>query len=744
VEKILFLGDFLVAFGEYLENNKPLDPSPFTEEWWAAELSSVLSKEREPVAQLTSKLRTSASRLRSFLKDPLRVKPTAEEALELSRELGIPLHPRYTFFWNALSTNEVLQLREALSQQVKKNVKQVQLELDERIKGILEKLVVQHEVKPDKLTIDEEESLALLASLGLDSGEVRAPPEAESPLGLVRKLSGLDIRDKAPAFISARMGRPEKAKERQMTPPPHVLFPVGLAGGPQRNVVEAARRGVIEVEIVRRRCPHCGAVTHSTFCPSCKLITKPEYVCPTCNSTSPTPGRCKLCRTALVPYETRSIDVGTLLKRALEELGVEALDLVKGVKSLTNTARLPEPLGKGVLRARHGLFVFKDGTIRFDVSNAPLTHFKPSEIGVACEKLRKLGYSRDAQGKPLRSDDQLCELKIQDVVIPKKGAQYLIKVAKFLDELLQNVYGLPPCYRVDDEDDLIGHLIVGLAPHTSVGVLGRIIGFTPANVCYAHPVWHAAKRRDCDGDEDSIMLALDVLLNFSKEYLPAQIGGTMDAPLLIIPVVDPQEVDDEAHNMDVVQSLSLSFYEKSLRREDPRTVSQVVETLARRLGTPAQYEGFHFTHDTSDINAGNLENVYKKLKTMAEKLTNQLAVMEMINAVDIREAVKGILLTHLIRDIAGNLRAFTTQKFRCKRCNKKFRRIPLRGFCSKCGGELTLTVQRGGIEKYLQMAYDLIERYRVEDYHAGRIALIRDDIAGLFAKEKQLALTEFL
>jgi len=41
---------------------------------------------------------------------------------------------------------------------------------------------------------------------------------------------------------------------------------------------------------------------------------------------------------------------------------------------------------------------------------------------------------------------------------------------------------------------------------------------------YAHPLWHAAKRRNCDGDEDAIMLALDPLLNFSKTYLPQQSG----------------------------------------------------------------------------------------------------------------------------------------------------------------------------------------------------------------------------
>src|SRR5438132_12706866 len=86
-----------------------------------------------------------------------------------------------------------------------------------------------------------------------------------------------------------------------------------------------------------------------------------------------------------------------------------------------------------------------------------------------------------------------------------------------LDDLLSSYIGLAMFYNASNSEDLIGRLVVGLSPHTSVGVVGRIVGFTKASVCYAHPFWHAAKRRDCDGDEDSVSLLLDVLLNFSRE-----------------------------------------------------------------------------------------------------------------------------------------------------------------------------------------------------------------------------------
>src|SRR5207244_7032024 len=104
-------------------------------------------------------------------------------------------------------------------------------------------------------------------------------------------------------------------------------------------------------------------------------------------------------------------------------------------------------------------------------------------------------------------------------VFPDTCAQYLLKASKFLDDLLSSYYGLERVYNASKSEDLIGRLVVGLSPHTSVGVVGRIVGFTKASVCYAHPFWHAAKRRDCDGDEDSVSLLLDVLPNFSRESM---------------------------------------------------------------------------------------------------------------------------------------------------------------------------------------------------------------------------------
>ena len=560
----------------------------------------------------------------------------------------------------------------------------------------------------------------------------------------MNSLSGAPIKDKTPTNVGARMGRPEKAKRREMKPLVHVLFPIGLAGGSQRDIVEAARRGPTFAEVCRRKCPDCKTYTSRIKCPACGSETVLEKSCPRCGKTVKE-DICPVCKVRAGSFQRQVFNLKESLETTCSELSVSMPKILKGVKGLTNETKTPEILEKGVLRAKHDLSVYKDGTIRFDATNAPLTHFKPSEIGVEIEVLNKLGYVCDCDGVALKDLNQICELKIQDIIIPFKAAEYFVRIANFVDELLVKVYGLTPYYKVRNIDDLVGHLAIGLAPHTCVGILGRIIGFTNLSLCYAHPIWHSAKRRDCDGDEDTVMLGLDMLLNFSREYLPTQIGGIMDAPLLLMPVVNTKEVQRQAHDFDVAKSYSREFYEKTWQNIDARQATQLVDLVGHRLGTEAQFEGFGFTTPVDNVNAGNSESAYKRFTAMTEKLEHQLELAEKIDAVDANKVALKVLTTHFMRDIAGNLRAFSAQGFRCKTCSRRYRRMPLRGKCTSCGGPLTLTVHRGGIEKYLEAAQKLVDKYNLPKYYSQRISLVKEEITDLFEskKPKQINLTDF-
>ncbi len=749
IDKVLYLGDILVGFGDFLYNNKPLLPSGFTEEWWREEAFAAIRQKFGKIEESIVTLKVPKTRLKTLLHDPLNIKPTISEAILLSSTLQIPLHPLYTFFWSSISTEEFLTLRKwLLSSKVSVKdeiVYEIIGDLDKQIKKILEKIGLPHNILSNstKIEINNDEAHALAYCLGFNTPK-NDVDTSKSVFNIIREFTGIPIRVKAPTFIGARMGRPEKAKRREMRPLVHVLFPVGMAGGSQRNLVEASKKVIIEVDLVRRLCPTCQSSTLMIKCPKCDKETSLERLCSQC-------GRrhdgdfCPSCGGRLITYEKQLVNLKELMDKSCRKLKHTPTQ-VKGVRGLMNETKTAEIIDKGILRAKYDLSVFKDGTIRFDATNAPLCHFKAVEIGVSLEKLTKLGYYNDYEGNPLFNPNQICELKMQDVVIPRKSAEYFVRITNFCDELLEKVYELPPYYNVTKTEDLVGQLIVGLAPHTSVGVIGRIIGFTDLNICYAHPLWHSAKRRDCDGDEDAIILALDVLLNFSKAYLPVQIGGIMDAPLLLIPVINPLEVQRQAHNVDIAESYPLAFYEKTWERVMPQEISELIDTIEQRLNTEAQFQGYKYTIPVSNINVGNIESNYKQLKRMVDKLTSQLTLAEKIEAVDAKNVALKVLTTHFIRDIAGNLRAFTAQGFRCKTCNKKFRRLPLQGKCTECGSEITLTVYRGGIEKYLETANKLVKKYDISNYYAQRLSLFKDEINSLFEgnKPKQINLTDFM
>jgi DNA polymerase II large subunit len=379
--------------------------------------------------------------------------------------------------------------------------------------------------------------------------------------------------------------------------------------------------------------------------------------------------------------------------------------------------------------------VFKDGTIRFDMTDVPLTHFKAKEIGLTVEDVKSLGYTKDCAGNPIQREDQLIELRIQDIVVSRSCGEYLLKVSRFIDTLLGRLYGLEPFYNAKGMKDIIGQLVIGLSPHTSGGVLGRVIGFTNANVGYAHPYFHAAKRRNCDGDEDCVMLLLDGLINFSKTFLPEKRGGLMDAPLVLTTRLDPNEIDKEAHNLDLTVRYPLEFFEACSRFSDPKEIEGQMDTVKRRIGTILQYENFGTSHETSGMAMGPRMSAYKE-GSMKDKLGAQLDLAVKLRAVDENDVVSKIISGHFLPDLMGNLRAFSSQKFRCPKCNEKYRRVPLEGKCLNCGNELSLTVYEKSVKKYLEVTKRLSEQYELSDYISQRILLMDGAISSVFNGKK--------
>ncbi|MFQ5978543.1 MAG: DNA polymerase II large subunit [Candidatus Heimdallarchaeota archaeon] len=498
ITEILELGDILVSFGEFVENNKELVPSGYVEEWWAQELSSAVDVQRSALQEGKKESIPSTERLQHLVSSPLTVHPSAEEALAISESWGIPMHPRYTPNWHDISNDEFWKLRDLIKKQLESDNQATAgiLPFDEEIKKYLENLAIPHKVDNNRIFL-EDFWQSIFFGLLLDHKQIS---RQEINWGEPDQPGRIRFRLKAPIRVGARLGRPEKAKERRMKPPVHVLYPIRNYGGPTRNLLKVHRQSLssIEIEIQHRQCKKssCKKVSHGRICSHCGSETQIYYICTGFEHHESTEETCETCSAPSRLYSNQKVNFMREFGIAEKQVG-KAPKLVKGVKLLMSEARTPEPLEKGILRARYNVFTFKDGTCRFDMTDAPLTHFRPHEMGVSVAKLRKLGYQNDIDGEELTSKNQIVEILPQDIIVNQKALDYLFRVSKFVDAELDLIYGLEPFYGAKSRKDMIGCLVMGLAPHTSAGVIGRIIGSTPAEVCYSHPFWHAAKRRNC-------------------------------------------------------------------------------------------------------------------------------------------------------------------------------------------------------------------------------------------------------
>jgi DNA polymerase II large subunit len=715
VKKILFLGDMLVNFGAFREHGHKLVPGAYVPERWCLELKKASGK--------------ATNRINDLINNPFTIAPSLDEAIELSKKYKIPLHPSHLFYYD-IPSEELLKLSKILAK-----------EMPVEIKPILNSLGVPHQLSEGKVFISDEdfERLSLVLS-GFKPGE-----------DLFKSLSnsaGVEVKNIAPVFIGARMGRPEKAKHRKLTGSPHCMFPCGSQGGRLRSFNAVIEEGFVDSTFKMFFCSKCNEETVLTHCPSCGLKTNERFICVKCGKHVDSKEHCGLkCN----EYSSFKVDFKKVMNSVLKNLGERMPPLVKGVRGTSNKSHIPEPLEKGVLRAKHGIYVNKDATSRLDFTELSLTHFKPCEIGTSVEQLRSMGYIKDAYGKPLKGPDQVCELMPQDVIIGDSKdfpdsdmGSYLLKISHFVDEELIKLYDLKSFHNAKSKNDLVGELVICLAPHTSAGVVARVIGFSNAQALIAHPYLHAAVRRDCDGDEVGIMLLTDALINFSRQYLPDRRGGrSMDAPLVLTTNLRPEEVDDEVYDFDRAWVYPLEFYEAADDFKNPFEVKiPVVEDF---LGKPEEYHGFGFTHPLSNINSGVRVTAYKTLETMAEKLESQMELASKTAAVDAGGVAGLIINKHFLRDVKGNLRKFTEQSFRCLDCNTKFRRVPLIGKCLKCGGKLLLTVHEGTVTKYLEPSIELAKKYPVSPYLKQTLELLSERVRGMFGWEthKQTALDSF-
>jgi len=744
VEEIIYIGDFLFPFSDVANRNYDLLKPGYVEEWWALELKDAGFSEK----------------IDCFKVD-------FQKALELSEEFGISLYPKLIFYWNEISNEQFLDLIDWLKHSIVRKGKIVfQFNSSEQekfgsAKRALELLGVEHEVTTENVVLDEELSSVLLVNLGLDINFLKKDEfllkdsilelslklgQGKSVFELVNSLSEFDIRDKSGDFVGTRMGRPEKGKLRKLQGSPNVLFPVGNEGGRLKSVQTACEIGKVKSNFPLLYCEKCDQETIYRRCEVCNELTKKKFYFSETKEKFFEKEREGYERMG-TPYCYQNLDINHFFDKARSSLNLSKAEiplLIKGVKGVTSKDKVMENLAKGILRAKYELQVNKDGTIRFDVTEMPLISFKPKEARVSIEKLRVLGYCKDIYGKELVGEDQILDLMPHDLLLPsakespdERADDVFFKVSKFVDEELERFYGIAPFHNLKSKEDLVGQLGVFMAPHNCAGVVCRFIGFSNTQGVLASPYLHAAVRRDCDGDESSIMLLSDVLLNFSRKFLPGHRGGTQDAPLVLNAKIDAGEVDDQILDFEATpeETYPLELYEKAEKRLHSSEVKEIVIIKNLLKGGKDPFVQLGFTHDTDNINDGVIVSAYKTLPTMQEKVKHQMGLVEKLRAADTSDTVRLILERHFIRDLKGNLRGFSMQAFRCVGCNESIRRPPLNGVCPKCRGKVIFTVHEGGIKKYLEPAINLSYKYNLSPYVKQSIDLVKRYIESVFGKE---------
>ncbi|MCA9459897.1 MAG: hypothetical protein KC550_05105, partial [Nanoarchaeota archaeon] len=390
---------------------------------------------------------------KKFLKNPFKNIPSLDEALKFSKNYGIDLHPRYIYFWSELSLSQLVSFLEFLKKirfvlDKKGIIELMEFPLKGEEKVVFENLGIEHSLRTVSLEnvkseedvnlicLDKLNSHMLLVNLGFDKDskfdlnkfvlkidnliECAKKDLSKSTLKFLNEYSesGIGIRDKGGSYIGARMGRPEKAKMRKQfndETRSHGLFPVGEQGGRLKNIVEVLNSvGHVNSEFRIYFCPNCSRKSIYSSCEVCGSKNIQKYF------EKYTFNELLKESEGAIYYEKTNVDMDSIIIQLRKILGsdVPFPKHVKGISSTINKHHTTEHIAKSFLREKNKVFVNKDGTVRYDMIEMGLTHFKAKEIGISIKKLKELGYTHDMDGKIIENDEQLIEIFPQDVILP--------------------------------------------------------------------------------------------------------------------------------------------------------------------------------------------------------------------------------------------------------------------------------------------------------------------------------------
>jgi DNA polymerase II large subunit len=373
-----------------------------------------------------------------------------------------------------------------------------------------------------------------------------------------------------------------------------------------------------------------------------------------------------------------------------------------------------EPLNRVLLRAKYGLTVHKDGIIHLSVPNAPLSQFKAKEIKTSLTTLQDFGYYYDCNGAALQNNNQLINLKPTDVILSEKLIPDLLNTYKFIKEELSLIGKELGSIKNIDQNDLLGELIIGINNNFSVGVPGRIIGFTEALVCFAQSAWHASKGSRCSGsDSDSIILAWDCILNFHPKHLLPKIGIFRGVPLFIQSIPIKEEFQSTFLNLSIDGSIP-PYLQIKKRRTQRGNFLKLLSKYENNFSL--QYLSLKPTisYTTSAINLGTLSNILYKVDNLSIKLHSILKLTKKLAGVNTTYLLSHYYQKYLVGDLLKILDDWVEGIFYCDDCHKTIT-IDFFEQCPFCNGKVRNKVNVERIKEQYRLINKLKTYYNGEN-----------------------------
>ncbi len=189
---------------------------------------------------------------------------------------------------------------------------------------LLRKILVQHKIVDDKIMLEGEDAAAFAFCLGYGATKT-VRYRSRKLLCWKRLVCFLECRLRIKRLLMwvHAWGDLRRLNRREMKPLVHVLFPVSLAGGSHRDLLEAAKKGPVFVEMVKRKCPNCKTYTLRVKCSSCGCETVAENSCPRCGRALKD-NSCPTCKTDAVQYQRQPVNFKDLIDDACRSLGYPA------------------------------------------------------------------------------------------------------------------------------------------------------------------------------------------------------------------------------------------------------------------------------------------------------------------------------------------------------------------------------------------------------------------------------------